>query len=186
MGRIHFFHLSPLHLSQVSPHILNSYEHSYERRSSILFLCTAKTMPLYQGLVLLLMNTGGSLVQVISSAFARFKTTKFLAGSSKGNTVGASMRTFAHMAIRGLKELRLPLSPVVFTLSRGRHHQSILPCHLTDKVALTSFFHRFLGANFVTPRSVRSELGRYFYVLPLVRKRADSGGRVRDTEKARP
>jgi hypothetical protein len=122
MGRIHFFHLSPLHLSQVSPHILNSYEHSYERRSSILFLCTAKTMPLYQGLVLLLMNTGGSHVQVISSAFARFKTTKFLAGSSKGNTVGASMRTFAHMAIRGLKELRLPLSPVVFTLSRGRHH----------------------------------------------------------------
>ena len=33
-----------------------SYEHSYERRSSILSSCTAKTMPLCRGLVLLLMN----------------------------------------------------------------------------------------------------------------------------------
>jgi hypothetical protein len=143
-------------------------------------------MPLYQGLVLLLMNTGGSHVQVISSAFARFKTTNFLEGSSKGNTVGASMRTFVRMAILGLKELRLPLSPDCFYPVARSSSPSILPRHLTDKVALTSFFHRFLNANFVTPRSVRSELGRHFYVLPLVRKRADSGGRVRDTEKARP
>lgn len=41
-GSIHFFPFSLLHLSQVSLHILNSYEHSYERRSSILFLCPQK------------------------------------------------------------------------------------------------------------------------------------------------
>jgi hypothetical protein len=99
----------------------------------------AKTMPLYQGLVLLLMNTGGSHVEVISSAFARFKTTKFLAGSSKGNTVGASMRTFARMAILGLKELRLPLRRVVL------HGRAVVitintPAHyLADKVALHNF-----------------------------------------------
>jgi hypothetical protein len=35
---------------------MDSYEQAYERRSSILFLCSAKTMLLYQGPVLLLMN----------------------------------------------------------------------------------------------------------------------------------
>lgn len=52
---------------------MDSYEHAYERRSSILFLCSAKTMLLYQGLVLLLMNDWR-----VSRAgnFVRFKTNK--------------------------------------------------------------------------------------------------------------
>jgi hypothetical protein len=52
---------------------MDSYEHAYERRSSILFLCSAKTMLLYQGPVLLLMNDWR-----VSRAgnFVRFKTNK--------------------------------------------------------------------------------------------------------------
>jgi len=121
----------------------------------------AKTMPLYQVLVLLLMNTGGSHVQVISSTFARFKTTNFLEGS-KGNTVGASMRTFVRMAILGLKELRLPLSPVVFTLSRGRHHHQYPHAISPTKSPSTTFSDRFLDANFAPQDRCDRELGRRF------------------------
>jgi hypothetical protein len=35
------------------------------------------------------------------------------------------MQTFARRAMVGLKELQLPLGPLVFTRSSGRHHQAM-------------------------------------------------------------
>jgi hypothetical protein len=117
------------------------------------FLCTAKTMPLYQGLVLLLMNDwrvsrAGNFVR-----FRPLQTTKLLASSSKGNTVGAfeaDFRTYAN----GRTE-RAPVAAQTRCFFHGRAVVITInppPHHFTDKVPLHNFLSSFSGAKFRRPK----------------------------------